>query len=223
MPRIASTLGWLALACVSVPAIAADLPRPAPPARAPAYVAPSYSWAGAYVGINGGWGWGRSDWDAFGSGKFNTSGPLVGATVGYNWLAGPMVFGIEGDIDWTNIRGSFNNAACPGGCETRNSWLGTVRGRVGYAFDRVMPYVTGGLAVGDIRLNPAGFSGANDTNAGWTVGGGVEAALGGNWSVKAEYLHVDLGDIGCSAASCGVATNASFRTNLFRGGLNFRF
>ena len=82
---------------------------------------------------------------------------------------------------------------CPTGCQTKNNWLGTVRGRVGYAWDRVMPYVTGGLAVGDIEANQLGFAGVHDTNVGWTVGGGVEAALAGNWTAKLEYLHVDLG------------------------------
>ena len=90
---------------------------------------------------------------------------------------------------------------CPTGCQTKNNWLGTVRGRVGYAWDRVMPYVTGGLAVGDIEANQAGFAGVHDTNVGWTAGGGVEAALAGNWTAKLEYLHVDLGHINCGAVS----------------------
>ncbi len=56
-------------------------------------------------------------------------------------------------------QGTFTNAACPTGCQTKNNWLGTARGRVGYAWDRVMPYVTGGLAVGDVKANQAGFAG----------------------------------------------------------------
>ncbi len=88
-------------------------------------------------------------------GSFKTSGGLVGGTLGYNWQVGQAVFGLEGDIDWSNIRGS---AFCGGvtSCETKNDWLGTVRGRLGYAFDRFMPYVTGGLAVGDIKTSIAG-------------------------------------------------------------------
>ena len=117
----------------------------------------------------------------------------MGGTLGYNWQMGQAVFGLEGDVDWSNIRGS---AACGGGvtvCETRNDWLGTFRGRVGYAFDRFLPYVTGGLAVGDIKTSIAGLGSTNDTKAGWTVGGGIEAAIAGPWTAKVEYLYVDLG------------------------------
>ena len=79
-----------------------------------------------------------------------------------------------------------------------------MRGRIGYAFDRVMPYVTGGLAVGDVGAESAASPASSDTNVGWTVGGGVEAALAGNWTAKIEYLYVDLGDVNCGAVVCGV-------------------
>ena len=100
------------------------------------------------------------------------------------------------------MKDNFVNAACPTGCQTRNNWLGTVRGRVGYACDRVMPYVTGGLAVGDIEANQGGFAGVHDTKAGWAAGAGVEAAIAGNWTAKLEYLHVDLGSIDCNTGCC---------------------
>jgi outer membrane immunogenic protein len=102
--------------------------------------------------------------------------------------------------------------------------MSTVRGRVGYSFDRVMPYVTGGLAVGDINAAVPGLTGGSSTNAGWTVGGGVEVALPGNWSAKAEYLHVDLGRFNCGAG-CGVAPtdNVSEQENVFRAGVNYHF
>ena len=122
------------------------------PAKAPAYIAPIYNWTGFYVGINGGGGWGGSEFSApFSTGSFDTSGGLVGGTIGYNWQMNQFVFGLEGDIDWSNIRGS---AACAGTtCEARNDWLSTVRGRFGYAFDRFMPYVTGGAAFGNIKTD----------------------------------------------------------------------
>jgi opacity protein-like surface antigen len=110
------------------------------------------------------------------------------------------------------------------GCSTSDTWLSTVRGRAGYAFGGILPYVTGGLAVGDIRAATPGFAGASDTNAGWTAGGGIEFALPGNWSAKAEYLHVDLGRFNCGL-DCGLATtdNVSMHDNVFRAGVNYRF
>ena len=221
MRRVLSTISVLALTATG--AMAADIPRAAPAYKAPAMYAPVFTWTGAYIGINGGYGWGRSDWSGFAI-DTNVSGGLVGLTLGYNWqTGGPWVFGLEGDINWSDIRGNFVNAACPTGCETRNSWLGTARGRLGYAIDRVMPYVTGGLAVGDIRVRQAGFAGTSDTNAGWTIGAGIEAAITPNVTAKIEYLHVDLGDIGCGPGACSVATNVDFRTHIVRGGINYKF
>lgn len=214
---VLSTIGLLALTATS--ALAADIPRPAPAYKAPALV-PVFSWTGPYIGINGGYGWGNSDWGAFGEAK--PDGGMVGLTLGYNWQTGPWVFGLEGDIDWASLRGSFAGPFCPFGCETKTSWLGTARGRLGWAFDRVMPYVTGGLAVGDIRAS-TGFASQTDTNLGWTVGAGVEAAIAPNWTAKVEYLHVNLGDLSCGPLTCGAATNVDFTANIVRGGVNFKF
>src|SRR5581483_5741775 len=190
----------LVLALVSVAALtgtaaAADLARPAP---APYYkapvMAPAFSWTGFYVGLNGGGGFGRSAWDSTGS--FNTSGGVIGGTVGYNYQVGQAVLGVEGDIDWADISGTTNNA-CGLGCKTSDSWLATVRGRLGYAADRFMPYITGGLALGDVKATTPGFAGASSDRAGWTLGAGLEFAVAQNWSLKAEYLYVDLGKFDC--------------------------
>ena len=158
-------LGFLALVA-AMPASAADLPRGSMPYKAPAYVA-QYNWTGFYLGINGGGAWGDSDWNGFAVSN-SPSGGMIGGTAGYNWqgVGSPWVFGLEGDIDWTNIKDS---AACGAlNCETKNNWLGTVRGRVGYAFDRFLPYFTGGVAFGDIEANRTGFAGieATPTSAG---------------------------------------------------------
>jgi outer membrane immunogenic protein len=212
----------LTLTALAGPGRAADLPRRYDPVvpKAPVF-APIYNWSGFYVGVNGGGGWGRSTWTT--TTGFDVSGGLIGGTIGYNWQYGPWVFGAEGDIDWTNISGR-TVFACPLGCETSNNWLATVRGRVGYAFDRFLPYVTGGLALGDIRARTPGFTGANNTEAGWAAGGGVEFAIYMNWTAKAEYLYVDLGRFNCGVA-CGAAVNdnVSFHSNIFRAGLNYRF
>lgn len=218
---MSSVLAGAALAgLLAAPAGAADL-SVAPLYKAPPLAAPANNWSGFYLGINGGGGWGRSAWDS--ADNFDLSGGVVGGTAGVNWQAGPTVFGIESDVDWSNMSGS-TTTLCPAGCTTSNSWLGTVRGRLGYSFDRLLPYVTGGLAVGDIRASTPGLPGASQTNAGWTVGGGLEYALTNKWSVKAEYLHVDLGKFNCGV-NCGVAAtdNVSLQTDTVRAGLNYRF
>jgi outer membrane immunogenic protein len=230
-----------ALALSAVPAFAADLPAPPPPPQAPAaYVpvaAPIYNWGGIYVGINGGYGFGQSAWSptgGVGTGNFDVNGGLVGGTLGFNFQNGPWVFGVEGDIDWSDINGSTTNTTvCVGiTCtfQTQNDWLGTVRGRVGYAFDRVLVYATGGGAFGDIKatFSAAGLSASTtNTEFGWTAGGGVEVGITQNFTAKVEYLFVDLanGSFACPVgAPCGTASvPVSFDASLVRGGLNYKF
>jgi outer membrane immunogenic protein len=216
-------LSLIGLVAFTGAAAAADLSRPAP---APYYkapmVAPVYNWTGLYFGINGGGAFGTSSWDLTGS--RDTSGGLVGGTIGYNWQAAQTVFGLEGDLDWADINGT-STTNCPGGCKTSDSWLSTVRGRLGYAADRFLPYVTGGAAFGDIRASAPGFGTQSDTKAGWTLGAGLEAALVGNWTAKVEYLYVDLGSFNCGV-SCGgglASDNVSFKSNILRAGVNFRY
>jgi outer membrane immunogenic protein len=211
-------LGLIALASA---AAGADLPPAAGNYyKAPAFVPPPYTWTGFYVGVNGGGGLGRSTWDT--AGGYNMTGGGVGGTAGYNYQYGYAVFGVEGDIDWSGIRGSTTTAGCPAGCTTSDSWLSTVRGRVGYAAGRFMPYITGGGAFGNINASTPG-GGGSTTNAGWTLGAGLEFAIAGNWTAKAEYLFVDLGRFNCGIG-CGAATdNVSFNTNLIRAGVNYRF
>jgi outer membrane immunogenic protein len=190
-------------------ASAADLSaRKTMPYKAQPY-AQAYNWSGFYLGVNGGGGWG----DSASSGGFRA---LVGGTVGFNYQVSQAVFGLEGDIDWSDLR---RNGSCAGfSCEARNNWLSTVRGRLGYAFDRVMPYVTGGVAFGDIKTSVAGIGDSSATKTGWTVGGGVEAAIAGPWTAKVEYLYVDLG-----SGNSPVGSSESFKTNIVRAGINYRF
>jgi len=206
-------------------ASAADLSRPPPITKAPAFVPPYYNWTGFYVGINGGGGWGTSNWNPV-PGSFNTSGGLVGGTIGYNWQVGQFVWGLEGDADWSDIKGSTTGtfASCGPGivCTTKNDFLSTIRGRLGFAADRWMPYITGGLAIGNIKASN-GFGSVDQTNAGWTAGGGIEFALASNWTAKVEYLYVDLGNVNCSVTCAPLTNNASFTANVVRGGFNLRF
>src|SRR5664280_152091 len=220
---ILAGLGALAVVTTMGSANAADMPRrhTEMPVKAPLYE-PPFSWTGFYIGINGGGAWGRSDWsNTLGTNTIDTSGAVVGGTIGYNYQMGQTVFGLEGDGDWSNLRGSTTGGACTS-CETHNSWLATARGRLGYAFGRFMPYVTGGAAFGDVKATAAGFGSQTTTRVGWTGGGGLEAAIAGPWTAKVEYLYVDLGKGSCDVATCGLATSASFHTNIVRVGLNYR-
>jgi outer membrane immunogenic protein len=202
-------------------ALAADM---APPYQAaPAYVAPVFaSWTGLYVGINAGYVFGSSHWDTPVLDP-NPDGGVVGGTLGYNVQSGAWVFGLEGDFDWADVRGSV--AACAlGACETKADWYATVRGRVGYAFGSALLYATGGGAFADVKASNATLPSTSATMAGWTAGAGLEYAFAGNWSAKVEYLYGDLGSFACGV-TCGSVTpdQISFTTNLLRGGVNFRF
>jgi outer membrane immunogenic protein len=211
-----------AILATSISAQAADLGGRY---KAPAYSAPAYAnWTGFYLGINGGYGFGKSNWTsgAITTGDFNVTGPMAGVTIGYNFQFGTWVLGAEGDLDYSWMKGSTSTNCTPD-CQTSNTWLGTARARLGYAgWNNWLPYLTGGAAFGNIKMDQGPFS-QTFTKIGWTAGVGLEYALWTNWSVKGEYLYVDLGTANCPAADCGASTDVTFKTNLVRLGLNYRF
>ena len=146
---------------------------------------PVVSWTGIYLGLNGGFTFGGSNWTdsvtGGSTGNFGTSGFVFGGTVGANYQVGSLVFGVEADGDWADASGfgTFTaSALCAGGCLTTSSWLSTVRGRAGYAFDRFLVYGTGGAAFGNVRANFSNDPVSSSIEAGWTVGAGVEVAFG---------------------------------------------
>jgi outer membrane immunogenic protein len=218
------------------PVLAADLPPPAaPPPRAPAtYVpapAPYYNWGGIYFGVNGGGVFGNSAWNVpapgVATGNFTTTGFLVGGTLGANFQAGAFVFGVEGDFDWDNLSGNTSAGSCGiapiASCTTAQNYLGTARARVGYAWDRILLYGTGGGAFGNIKASATGTGNSNSNNFGWTAGAGIEFAFAQNWTAKAEYLYVSLQNGSCSAANCGVSIPVSLNENIARIGVNYKF
>jgi len=170
----------------------------------------------------------------YSDGGYGISGALLGGGVGFNWQQERFVFGIEGDGSWSSISGSgtcgyYSSAphACGGGIDA----LGTVRGRVGYdlgnviaPFGGVLAFISGGLAIGDVHAwdSLLGASGSQ-TIAGWTVGGGFEAMIMPHWSVKVEYLHVDLGDHGIFTALPPNVEHVSTHAEVFRLGVNYHF
>jgi outer membrane immunogenic protein len=231
-----TTLKTLIVAVVSSAggtAYAADLaPRPAPVA-APV---PYYNWTGIYVGVNGGYGWGRQDPFNIISNRFdqfstNISGGVVGGTIGAQVQVSHVVLGMEADLDWAGIKGSTVANATAGGliiagpfnAQTKIDWESTARLRVGYANDNWLLYATGGLALLGAKTNlttPGGaavcagvFTSCNgaDRQFGGVLGAGVEYGFTPNLSGKLEYLYL-------TAASLEVSRHSEVRA-----GLNYRF
>ncbi|MCA6109008.1 outer membrane protein [Bradyrhizobium cenepequi] len=197
-------LGTVALVALAAPASAADLaPRPYTKAP-PAPVAVVYDWTGFYIGGNGGWGTSRKRWDVFGfdDGSHDADGGTAGGQIGYRWQAGTWVFGVEGQGNWADFKGSHTSLLTGiDENESRIDAFGLLTGQVGYAWNNVLLYVKGGAAVvGDRFRVRDTFTGipitdtVDDTRWGATVGAGIEVGFAPNWSVGAEYNHIFLGD-----------------------------
>ncbi|MBS0530438.1 MAG: porin family protein [Proteobacteria bacterium] len=233
------------LASTAMSAQAADLAA-RPYTKAPV-MATVYDWTGFYIGANAGLGLGRDRTnlnipavpisDTF---YQQPQGGLGGAQIGYNWqtnsFLGPMVLGLETDIQGADLS---DNYTCLFSCTAVSSarfdqkldWFGTARGRIGLVTGPVLSYVTAGFAYGGVRSTltetvggvPAAIS-LSGTRTGWTWGSGVEAALGGNWTGKIEYLYVDLGSTSNAFALQGATQTLSttIHENIFRAGLNYR-
>jgi outer membrane immunogenic protein len=219
---VQSTL-LLGLISAPVTSFAADFAPPPPVGKAMPYVAPAYRWDGFYAGINGGGSFGSSYWDIAGN-SFNVAGWLAGATIGYNMQFSRWVFGVEADYDYADITGVVTVNGCAARCSLRNNAVATVRGRVGYAIDRFLPYFTAGFAYGHLRAAQFGVGTTSKWQPAYTVGAGIEAAAFDNWTVKGEFLFIDYGTYSCSPV-CGppAFSKVSYYSNLFRLGMNYRF
>ena len=187
-------------------ALAADIRRGAAPVP---YLTPSYgyNWSGLYVGANAGYQWGSVS-----NLGIDPSGFAGGGQLGYNWQTGQFVFGAEADLQASNADATF------AAFKFSNPWFGTLRARAGFAMDNILLYATAGLAYGGGRLQFAGLS-ESQTHWGWTAGAGIEVGFTPNWSVKAEYLYVDLDEKGYALTGA----NHGFESSLLRFGINYRF
>jgi outer membrane immunogenic protein len=236
-------------------ASAADLPRKAP--MAAPVVAPVYNWTGFYIGVHAGYAWTDSDsgvafpgalaafgvpFDAFGF-SHDSDGFLFGGQIGFNYQVANWVFGVEADLSWTDISGGFGPVPLTtGGVPLAGTafssaydmeWFGTLRGRLGFAANNLLLYVTGGLAWGDIDVATATTAGGvtwagggGGTEVGWTIGAGVEWGFAPNWSLKLEYLYYDLDDVTLTVAGPAPVTTVSTYDNdghIVRLGVNYRF
>ena len=190
----------------------------------------SADWTGLYLGANVGGASGNSHFSLSAPGvaggavttsNFNYRGPFGGATVGYNFqLAPAWVWGLEGDIDGSGIRGGTSCVIAP--CSVSNTWDGTVRGRIGWlATPNALLYATGGVAFGDVNFTGPGPTNTGSTNVGWTAGGGLEYMFAPQWSVKVEYRHTDLGSVSATV-STGTA-KVDYTTDAGLLGINFHF
>ncbi len=190
---------------VAAPAYAGDLPRYN---NAPQVYRNIFNWTGFYAGLHGGWGWG----DSTGS---SLDGYALGGQIGYNYqLVSGLTFGAETDITFSGIDG-----AAAGGIFTAD-YIGTLRGRLGYAFDRVLIYGTAGLAYagGDLQV---GALSNGQTHFGYAIGFGIEGMITSNLSARLEYIYTDFGSR--TYQTTGGPVGVGFDASQLRAGINYRF
>ena len=251
---LAFTITSTSLAFTISNASAADMaPRYKAP---PPIIAPVWSWTGFYAGIHAGGGWSDSsitqrndlfpgfDTASFGNG--NRAGVVGGGQIGYNWQFAPnWLLGIEGDFSGTGIRNNNTAPITVGGApigpfgfnhvaDQNINWLASIRGRLGWVWDRWLIYGTGGGAWADVdyRTDYTGLGVNNPltisrTLSGWVAGGGVEYAVANNWTVRAEYLYYDLGSETVLnptvAPGFNLVTTYDNKIHVVRGAVNYKF
>jgi outer membrane immunogenic protein len=230
-------LSGAVIAISTTVAFAADLPmRSAPPVYVPP---PLYNWSGFYIGDNAGVGWSNGGnvtvFDpALGPqsiGVNSHSGFIGGGQIGYNFQVGEFVYGLETDIQYASIGGSVNWGPYGRlGVSTGSSgeYFGTLRARAGYAIDRTLLYLTGGLAYGGLNSSPLG--GNATSNVGYALGGGVEYAFTQNWTAKVEALYINLSNgsnrtiaVTNGGAVFPISASAGNGGGLLRVGVNYKF
>ncbi|UGV26709.1 porin family protein [Rhodopseudomonas boonkerdii] len=232
------------------PATAADLSSRIL-TKAPAVSDPAYSWGGWYAGGQIGGVWAPNNVDSqqtlpSASWPPSSAGFNGGGQIGYNHQIDRWLFGIEADASYTGLRRSPTvMAPLPaGGAFTATSsigsdWMATLRPRAGYAIDRTLFYLTGGLALTDLNFassyadtgGQTATGGFDKTRVGWVAGAGIEHAFTKNWTAKIEYLYADFGKqslttpviAGTGSSNGLIAQEVDLKTNTVRGGLNYHF
>jgi len=181
--------------------------------------APGYNWSGAYIGAQGAYGFGHKEWSGPdfadpttpGAGKYDVNGWLAGGTGGVKAQAGVFVFGVEGEWMWTGIKGNqtFTQTSAftslTTSLESKIDWLAIASARAGFVVgERLLIYGKAGVAIAEekhafnqvltiVGLGTSSTSlNAKAVHTGVVGGVGAEYALGGNWSVKAEYDYIKM-------------------------------
>ena len=221
-------LSTVALAMVGLSSVgqAADMPVKAPP---PPVVVP-FSWTGFYLGGNLG---GKNakfnetlstPTTSLGLSSSGTSGIVGGGQIGYLWQTNQWVFGVEGDFDGTGLRRSLTAVSTVGPfipgdtLDVRNNWQASARGRLGWAADHTLFYVTGGGSWANFKADflPVGLIGtsADRTLFGWTLGGGIDYAFANGWSLGGEYRFTRYENSKNSALGTLVGTPVTLSSTL---------
>jgi outer membrane immunogenic protein len=227
MKRILLTTVSLGVLGFAAPALAADLAS----YKAAPVVAATYDWSGYYVGVFGGYGYGNHNLNnALGPAGFanytlnySSQGGLGGVEAGYNVQSGNIVFGVEGDYSWSDLKGNnnfastdaFGNASSD---QTDLRWSGTLRARGGIAVDRLLLFFTGGWAYGDLRhTNTDSVTGVDtftNNRSGLTAGGGIAYAITNNVIGKIEYRYYDFGTYTRAGGATGLTPNGQLPFNV---------
>jgi opacity protein-like surface antigen len=210
-----------AVGLFSASALASDLPTKAPVSKPP-IAAPPYNRSGFYVGANFGGGWSSGSLSIPGNSPYGGLTEFIGGVqAGYNYQAGHLLFGVEGDVDWA----SFNHPTLPVptlGSVTQH-WMSTLAGRVGLVNDRwlVFAKLGGGWVQSNATVNVPGLSwSGSNTNSGWLVGGGIEYGFKPHWTVKLEYDYLALSNW-TSATVPAVTLNHNLQ--MVKAGINYKF
>jgi outer membrane immunogenic protein len=173
-------------------------------------------WNGAYIGVQGGWGWTTTK-------GLNASGDFGGGQIGYNYQIGHLVFGVEGDGAFANISRGNVAVGFPASVGYRDDGLASLRGRFGVGFNNILFYGTAGAGWGRGRISTTtalgAMASATASQTGWSAGGGVEYGFLPSWSIKVEYLHYGLG----SATYFGTLNTGKIDLETFKVGVNYLF
>jgi outer membrane immunogenic protein len=206
----------------------------APPAPPPP---PPFSWSGFYIGGEVGWAHanGSVSDSLFGlSVDSSHDGFLGGGVVGFNYQTSNIVFGVEGDFDWTSLSATGSGTFIPGvgvlQASAKTDWISSLAGRVGIAVaDRALLYVKGGGAwvqnsATIANLTTGVSASASNTNNGWLLGGGLEYAFASSWSAKVEFDYINLRSFTWNSVLFpGETFTASRNISELKVGLNYRF
>ena len=222
----------------AVPALAADLRVPSAPAPRPA-VAAFPNWAGPYIGAQAGYLSGRSETSFPGTDEFHFVDPkgfTGGLSAGYSMQSGRFVGGLEGDLNFVGTGATINTGFAPDPSVTQLQstidWNSHWRARAGYAFDRTLFFVAGGVAVAGVDIkafdNATGAVAAwSDTRIGWTLGGGVEYRVAPQASVRLEYLYDNYGAKTLAAQTVGSiafpSRDSKLDSHTLRAGVHWHF